>query len=329
MRRLVIVYRTRYRHLDGDLGILHDPDMNQHQTPIDHIRAIAALPAERKAFLTRRSDLRGIGRLVTHLCAIAVLSVPIVLELPGWWLAMLPLGILIVFLFTLSHECTHQTPFKTPWLNDALGQIVGLAILLPFTWFRYFHLAHHKYTNDPKTDPELEHGPRPQTGREMVLYVSGWGYWTGMARQLWSNAFGTMSAPYLPQRKHRLIRTEASIILALYITLAGAIMVFPILAWVWVIPALVGQPFLRLYLLAEHGRCPPVANMLENSRTTYTNRLIRWMAWNMPYHAEHHSFPNVPFYNLPELNKDLAHVLQNTSRGYGEFMHDYVQNLDA
>jgi hypothetical protein len=29
------------------------------------------------------------------------------------------------------------------------------------------------------------------------------------------------------------------------------------------------------------------------------------------------------------LNKDLADVLKNTSRGYGEFMHDYVQNLDA
>ena len=33
----------------------------------------------------------------------------------------------------------------------------------------------------------------------------------------------------------------------------------------WIIPALLGQPFLRAFLLAEHAACPAVSNMLENS----------------------------------------------------------------
>ena len=77
-----------------------------------------------------------------------------------------------------------------------------------------------------------------------------------------------------------------------------------VLLWVWIIPALLGQPFLRLYLLAEHGCCAFVANMFENSRTTFTGPLVRFLAWNMPYHAEHHAFPTVPFYRLPATPAD-------------------------
>ena len=27
--------------------------------------------------------------------------------------------------------------------------------------------------------------------------------------------------------------------------------------------------------------------------------------WNMPYHAEHHAYPSVPFHALPQLHKAL------------------------
>jgi len=85
---------------------------------------------------------------------------------------------------------------------------------------------------------------------------------------------------------------------------------------------------LRLYLLAEHGRCAFVANMFENTRTTYTNRIIRFLAWNMPYHVEHHTLPQVPFHKLPELHDlmDGRHVV--TSDGYAAFTAEYVRALD-
>lgn len=52
----------------------------------------------------------------------------------------------------------------------------------------------------------------------------------------------------------------------------------PLVLWVWLVPVLLGQPFLRLYLLAEHGDCPKVANMFQNTRTTFTNRIVRFLA---------------------------------------------------
>lgn len=105
---------------------------------------------------------------------------------------------------------------------------------------------------------------------------------------------------------------------------AGALALFPQLVWLWIVPALFGQPFLRLYLLAEHGDCPQVANMFDNTRTTFTNRPIRALAWNMPYHTEHHVWPAVPFHQLPNLHTDMRDQLRVTAAGYATFTKGYL-----
>ena len=293
----------------------------------DHRSLIRDLPVELKARLTRRSDAKGLLHLSGYVFVLLMCSTAILLHIPYWPLFMLPQGILLVFLFTLSHECTHKTPFASDWINETVGHICAVLIALPFVWFRYYHLAHHKFTNDPARDPELENGPRPTTWAGWLNYLSGLPYWIGMATVLWRNAFGQITSPYLPDRRHADMRREARVILAIY---AGALLSLiwsPVLLWLWVLPALVGQPVLRLYLLAEHGLCPPVANMLENSRTTFTNRVVRFLAWNMPYHAEHHAYPNVPFHQLPRFHAVTQDHLKSTSNGYSAFTADYLKSL--
>ncbi len=295
---------------------------------MDHRALIAAIPPDTKDRLQQRSDMAGLRHLAIYFGALTATSTGIILQVPLWPLLLLPQGLLLVFLFTLSHECTHKTPFKTPWINEAVGHLVSIPICLPFTWFRYFHLAHHKWTNHPTKDPELGGKPRPENRRSLAIYLSGWPYWTGMARVLTDNARGRIDAAYLPTRQHHAIRTEARILSTLYALAALSLFFSPLLFWLWLLPALIGQPLLRLYLLAEHGLCPPVANMLENSRTTFTNRMIRFLAWNMPYHAEHHAFPNVPFHHLPAFHRWTQAHLQSTSDGYTEFTLDYARALN-
>ncbi|NVO55515.1 fatty acid desaturase [Rhodobacteraceae bacterium B1Z28] len=294
---------------------------------MDHRALIASIPPDTKDRLQHRSDAAGLKHLALYLAALTATSAGIITHIPFWPLLLLPQGVLLVFLFTLSHECTHKTPFRTGWVSDAVGHLVSVPIALPFTWFRYFHLAHHKWTNHPKKDPELDGKPRPESWRSLIIYLSGWPYWSGMARGLVSNAMGRIDAPYLPARQHRAIRTEARLLLALYAAATLSLFYSSALFWLWLLPILIGQPFLRLYLLAEHGLCPPVANMLENSRTTFTNRIVRFLAWNMPYHAEHHAFPNVPFHHLPAFHDWTQTHLKSTSDGYTEFTLDYGRNL--
>ncbi len=296
---------------------------------MDHRALIASIPAETKDKLQRRSDAAGLKHLAVYFALLALCSIAIIAQIPLWPVLMVPQGVLLVFLFTLSHECTHKTPFKTGWVNDTVGHLVSVPIALPFTWFRYFHLAHHKWTNHPDKDPELGGKPRPDSWRSLALYLSGAPYWFGMGKVLLQNTFGQIDAPYLPARQHRAIRTEARILLVLYALALLSLLFSSLLLWLWIIPVLIAQPALRLYLLAEHGLCPPVSNMLENSRTTFTNRIIRFLAWNMPYHAEHHAFPNVPFHQLPAFHDWTRTHLKSTSDGYSGFTKDYARTLNS
>ena len=146
---------------------------------MDHKRALSELSSDRKAALQERSDAAGLVHLAIYLSALGLTSLWIAQGWVLWQVMLLPQGILIAFLFTLSHECTHATPFRSPRVNEIIGHAIALPMLLPFIWFRYFHLAHHRFTNDPERDPELEHGPRPETRWDYALYLSGWGYWSG------------------------------------------------------------------------------------------------------------------------------------------------------
>ena len=56
--------------------------------------------------------------------------------------------------------------------------------------------------------------------------------------------------------------------------------------------------------------------MLRNTRTTITNPAIRALAWNMPYHTEHHVYPAVPFHALPAAHQLIRHRLSVVDNGY-------------
>ena len=210
-----------------------------------------------------------------------------------------------------------------------MGHTIGLIILLPFQWFRYFHLAHHRHTNDPENDPELLAGAKPDSWPSYLWHLTGLPYWASMIRQIVRSALGRADAPYLPKPTLPRIQSEARWTFFIYTLLSLTLIFSPILIWLWLLPLLLGQPFLRLFLLAEHARCPPLTNMFQNTRTTFTTRLIRWLTWNMPYHAEHHTMPQVPFHALPRLHALTRKYIQVTSDGYGKFSRNFAAGFSA
>ena len=216
---------------------------------MDHKAFLASLPPEAKAALTLRSDRAGLAHLAGHGGAILLCASLIAMGVPGWPLLLLVQGVLISFLFTLEHEATHKTPFASEGLNEAVGRACGFLLLLPFEWFRYFHLAHHRWTNIDGKDPELE-GGKPETRRAFVLHVSGLPYWRAQAVLLWRLARGEERAGYLPATALPRMQAEARVMLAGYGLVALSLTISPLLFWVWLLPALLGQPALRLYLLA-------------------------------------------------------------------------------
>ncbi len=289
----------------------------------DHRAFVAGLPAEVRADLVRTADGPGLRQAAWHLGLIAALGGLIAAGAPGWWLLLLPQGVLVVFLFTAMHEASHRTPFATRALNDALAAFAGFVLLLPPEWFRAYHFAHHRFTQDPARDPELA-SPKPATKAALVWHCTGLPVWWGAVRVLLRNALRGAPEDFVPPRLAGRIRAEARAMLAGYAALAAVSVVAgsAVLVWVWVLPALLGQPFLRVYLLAEHGGCPFVPDMFANSRTTLASRLVRRLAWNMPYHAEHHAMPAVPFHRLPDLHRLAAPHLKVTADSYPAVARD-------
>lgn len=59
-------------------------------------------------------------------------------------------------MFTPMHEAAHRAiSAEHRWLNEAVGYVAAtVCFQAPFRAFRYIHLSHHKYTNDPQKDPD-------------------------------------------------------------------------------------------------------------------------------------------------------------------------------
>lgn len=281
--------------------------------------------------LSERSDKLGLTQLAGHVALLLATGLLVYHAHGTIWLlpAMILHGVVLIFLFTPLHECIHRTAFASRRLNDSIGFVLGALILLPREYFRIFHFAHHRFTQDPARDPELAY-PKPRTLKQWLWHVSGLPYWIGQSRLLITQARGKAEGDFFGNDRQRqdVIR-EARLILALYaVVLVASLVLRSDAALIyWVLPAILGQPFLRLYLLAEHALCPETPDMLENTRTTYTNAVVRFLAWNMPYHIEHHAFPAVPFHALPLLNAVIADKLKTTAHGYIEVQRQILDSF--
>ncbi|MEM7195312.1 MAG: fatty acid desaturase [Pseudomonadota bacterium] len=293
-----------------------------------HSELLASLSDDEKAYLTQRSNQAGGRQLLWHGSVIVFLAIGVV-KLPAGWILQVPLGIALVFLFTALHECMHRTPFATDRYSDWLANFISLVLFLPSEWFRFFHFAHHRYTHQPDKDPELE-TPLPDSLTSYLWYLTGLSVWWSQLSTLVRNASGKAEYTFVPKGGRPKVVREARVMLLIYLTLFAITIGTgsTVLIEIWLLPILLGQPFLRVYLLAEHRRCPHTRNMFENTRTTYTHGLIRKLAWNMPYHVEHHAWPSVPFHRLPNLHKHTRIHLKETSNGYLDFHRSLVADLN-
>ena len=284
--------------------------------------------AERTALATK-IDAPGVRRLALHLGVLLLTGTTIMIARSPLvvGLALLAHAVVMTFLFAPLHESVHRTAFASRRLNRLAGWLGGAVLILPPRYFAHFHLAHHRYTQDPEHDPELLTA-KPVDWLGYLWLLSGLEYWYRSIAGLLRRAAGKADAVFIPERGQARVVTEARIFLAGYAAAIGLSAALQIdwLLWLWVYPALLGQPFLRAYLLAEHWGCPYVREIWRNTRSTVSNPAVRWLAWNMPYHAEHHAHAYVPFHALPALSQRLA-AAQVISPGYANFHRDEAPGL--
>ncbi|MGC2776575.1 MAG: fatty acid desaturase, partial [Bradyrhizobium sp.] len=274
--------------------------------------------------LSQRSNRDGALRTVSHYGAIIVMGALIGLIVSDhgvlWALPLLLLqGVLVAFLFMAEHETAHKTAFDSRALNIAVGYLSGFLIGLPYEYYCLFHWEHHRHTQDPDKDPELIVGPRPRSETQLAIAYSGLQQVAGRLRLVLKHAItGEVTVPWVPAgRRASIVREARCYVVGYALLLLGSLVLHSaLLLWVWVLPLLLGQLVLRPYLYAEHTGCDHTRSAFQNTRTTFTMRAVHWLAWNMPYHVEHHAYPSVPFHALPKLHEIVDGEIVHRGAGY-------------
>jgi fatty acid desaturase len=281
--------------------------------------------------LIGRSDRLGWQRLGLHIVLLAAAGWLVAVS-SGWMVvpAVFVLGLVQVALFAPAHETMHQTAFASRRANAIVGWLTSCPSLLNWHFYTAYHLAHHRHTQVPGQDPELMTPPPVSVGG-YALRVLGIPFWTLRLRVMWDcwrrdlTAYPFVSAAAAP----KIIRSVRWMTVLMLGGAAGSALVFgwatPLLYWIG--PQLLGQPPLRAYLLVEHTGCTEDPNGLTNTRTTLTWAPVRLLMWDMPYHAEHHLFPSIPFHRLADAHALLRAKLGFVQPGYVRWNVGFVRSL--
>jgi len=304
-----------------------DDWINQQSGPI--------ITPDRLKQLSVRSDLSGLVQLGTKLGALAATSTLMAMTWGSWWvlLPFMAQGILLNALYAGQHEMSHRTAFRSRWLNDWVGSLIGFIEFLPAQWDKKFHFAHHRATMDPARDPELlAYGIYTLPDWRIALFGVPFG--KGQAQAMLSVARGIFP-DYVwwlsDAEKPQMIR-EARWHLAGYALILMLSLWFQ--SWVaveyWIAPLLVMKFTYQFQNIGEHTGLAYDPDTLRCTRTLKGPFLMRWLVWNMSYHAAHHTYPSVPFHRLAQLDREIRQKTtapEASTRGYLQAQADIVASL--
>lgn len=279
--------------------------------------------------LATRSNGPGILRFLVHYSLFWAAGIWLVssYEQP-WWqilLAMICFAATTPSLFAMLHEAGHNTAFASRNLNRIVTTIAAYSNFYIPTGFREFHFQHHRHTHDPLRDPEISVGGKPanftDTPLKYLIYLTGLPILLGKIMLAIAPAFGLfgMFYPYVQQQKRKRLMLESWLFLLLHAGIITASLT--ILPGLWLIyPGYVlGMLVLSIYLVAEHTGLPHTGTILARTRHIRTTGLVRFFMWNMPYHAEHHAYPAIPFHQLPALSAAIDSELKEKDKTIPKF----------
>lgn len=180
------------------------------------------------------------------------------------------------------------------YINDTVGLLAGLCFPIPYFAFKYLHLLHHKYTNDPVNDPDSFAGAGPSYTLPFR--------WMLMECKQYTNYFPKLLSFQRPHFES--IITLFTIIGYVAVAVVGFKRGYGKVLWYgWVLP---GRIAISLLAFA-FDYLPHRPHDVPRSVSDYEATCVLSVAgeWTSPltypllyqnYHNIHHLAPYVPFY---------------------------------
>lgn len=292
------------------------------------------LSSKKMAELSKRSNQPATGRFILLYSLYIASSFAIILTWfgPLWGLtpSLFVYGVVCCSMFACLHETIHNTGFKTDSLNQSVAFLAGIAHIYPSTMIRELHFTHHRHTHVPGKDPEISLGnkPIPSVVSSLPSYLA---WLSGFPLFMFKNFMALCGAFGMPEPIRRsvfpFVRTEVRLTLFLNsVIVVGVQTTFILLAiyvdsgfWGLFIGQVIGHCFLASYTAAEHNGLPHEGNIMERTRSIRASKLVNFIMWNMPYHAEHHAYPSIPFHALPQLHQAIHDEIIHKDKDHPTF----------
>lgn len=261
-----------------------------------------------------------------------------------WILCFILLGRQQLALAIMMHDGAHGRLYKNPKANDYLGQLFTAApLFFSQDSYRKFHLKHHCAPlahNDP--DISLIGGypiPGKSFARKLLRDLFGVSYFKFIGYFFYKPRKAKSSAPQseesaLSGHKRLPLWYQASSVAVVNGVFLGILWLLghPALYFIfWMLPMMtILQVLLRIRGVAEHAGYEANANQMLCSRTVLNPLQAFFFApHQVNYHMEHHQYPSIPYFNLPEahrlLRKRGSLPQKNIYRGYGQIVQELIQ----
>ncbi|WP_293577654.1 fatty acid desaturase [Phaeobacter sp.] len=258
--------------------------------------------------LSAKSDRPGLIYLAKWVVLLGLSGSAVWLTLGSWlmWPLMFVHGVILcVPAYSASHETAHGTAFKSKWLNETVLWITSFIYMEEPLHRRYTHTNHHSFTWHVGKDSQMPFDT-PMGFGGWLQEITGIGlarFHTHVFFQLALRRYTDTMRMACPESVFGKMTRNARIMIALYalIAIAPAYGIWwPI--WLFVLPRLLGAPIMLLFTLTQHVELQENSpSILESTRSFHTGAVAKFLYMNMNHHVEHHLYPQVPFYALPQL----------------------------
>ncbi len=266
--------------------------------------------------------------LILHAWGLIAAAFALVVFFPNpltFLLAIMVVGARQLGLTILMHDAAHGALHPNRKINDFLGNwLCGVPLGVGLEQYRSYHLAHHKYVQQPE-DPDLVlAAPFPTSKdsmrRKIIRDLTGQTFYRQRIAGLMSikaagveeQSGAAKQAEVLSGKKAFRHHILFNLSLFALLILLGVWWIFP---FVWIAAmATWFQLATRLRNIAEHACVKNSEDPLAHARTTHANlfeRLLIAPYW-VNFHSEHHAFMHLPCYKLPLAHKMLV------ERGHGD-----------
>lgn len=279
-----------YKEHMGDL-----PQRLKEALPRDLLKDLHARSGWRHALVAARHVL--VGVLCAWLCA--------TYTEPWIWLPSAAVqGTVILGFIILLHDTIHEAVFarRRPLATRLLMLAYGLPSAISSSQFRRWHLDHHRQLGSATDDPKRYYlSPRRNARWWKALYM------TPVLFAIYARAATQAASDYEPELRRAILLERLGnvavhlAVVALLWQYAGA----DVLLRAYVAPVFLFFPAaFMLNRIGQHYWVDESDPAKWGTRVD-GNWLVRFLFLNSNHHMEHHYYPSVPLYRLPELNRGL------------------------